>query len=170
MMDGYDSDDSDITVDVDCNKVPSNQDADEEIANISSSDSVTPGEGDGDPADANDEEEDDVLQMPLRKLKAPAPVWKVAERVTNGAKCKICGKVYSCGGGTTSNIMNHMKLKHKSNEQVRKMIEELKEKKVLLKKRRHLKKIANLNSHLFRIGHTGEVKLILSRKKNWTKP
>ena len=65
---------------------------------------MTWGEGDGDPADANDEEEDDVLQMPLRKLKAPAPVWKVAERVTNGIKCKICGKVYSCGGGTTSNI------------------------------------------------------------------
>ena len=94
-MDGYDSDDFDITVDVERNEVPSNYDDDEEIANISSSDSVTPGEGDGDPADANDEEEDDVLQMPLRKLKAPAPVicrdyWMSRTEAESFKLCQMC--------------------------------------------------------------------------------
>ena len=112
--------------------------------------------------------------MPLRKLKAPAPVWKVAERVTNGAKCKICGKVYSFGGGTTSNIMNHMKLKHKSNEQVRKMIEELKEKKSAAEKKKALEEnrkfkqplISNWSNRRGKIDPVKEKKIGPSPNKN----
>ena len=43
-------------------------------------------------------------------------VWKLFSRVEKAsekATCKTCGKEYVCKGGTTSNLINHLKSKHK---------------------------------------------------------
>ena len=36
------------------------------------------------------------LTMPQRKQKEPSAVWKVADRVEGGARCKLCHKFYKC--------------------------------------------------------------------------
>ena len=65
-------------------------------------------------ADPPDEEvDDDGLVLPKRKKKEVAPVWTVATKTKEGAKCNICGKIYSMPQENTSNIMAHVKLKHK---------------------------------------------------------
>ena len=64
-----------------------------------------PGNGEEDAMEEEEEEknsdseeeqdtEESYLKMPEQKLKDPAPVWKCAVRVPNGAKCSICGEVY----------------------------------------------------------------------------
>ena len=64
------------------------------------------------------------LIMPLRKLKEPSAVWKVAKRVEGGAKCKFCKKIYKCAQGSTTNIIAHMQSKHQSREEVKILISE----------------------------------------------
>ena len=59
-----------------------------------------------------------------------APVWTVATKTKEGAKCNICGKIYSMPQGNTSNIMAHVKLKHKGNPTVKNMIGACKTKKI----------------------------------------
>ena len=43
-------------------------------------------------------------------------VWKLFSRVDKAsekASCNSCGKEHVCKGGTTSNLINHLKSKHK---------------------------------------------------------
>ena len=51
-----------------------------------------------------------ILAMPRQ----PAPVWKHFELqpCKSKAKCKHCDQQYSCPGGTTSGLLNHIKKEH----------------------------------------------------------
>ena len=91
-------------------------------------------------------EEDDGLVLPQRKQKEVAPVWTVATKTKEGAKCNICGKIYTMPQGNTSNIMAHMKLKHGRIPSVKNMIEACKNKKkrgLAKKKESESKKMRN---------------------------
>ena len=72
--------------------------------------------------DSNNNLDEYELEMPQRKQKEPAAVWKVADRVTGGAKCKLCHKLYRCAQGNTSNIIGHLVTKHKNYLQGRKLL------------------------------------------------
>lgn len=68
-------------------------------------------------AEEDSEEEDnnnlEGLQMPQRKRKEPAVVWKLADRVEGGELCK---KIYTCAQGNTSNIYKHMVITHRDRQ------------------------------------------------------
>ena len=84
-------------------------------------------------ADVNESDpetdEEEGLVLPQRKQKELAPVWTVATKTKEGAKCNICGKIYTMPQGNTSNIMAHVKLKHGRIPSVKSMIEACKNKK-----------------------------------------
>ena len=46
--------------------------------------------------------------------RTPAPVWKhfAAEACKQKAKCIHCEQIYSCKGGTTTCLLNHLKSNH----------------------------------------------------------
>ena len=92
-------------------------------------------EGEGDASDTSEEEQDtsdNYLKMPERKLKDPAPVWKCAVRVNNGAKCNFCGKVYKTKDSNTAGITRHVKEKHAEKPEVKVMMREVVKKKAKL--------------------------------------
>jgi hypothetical protein len=93
-------------------------------------------EGEGDVSDTSEEEQDttseNFLKMPERKLKDPAPVWKCAVRVENGAKCNFCGKVYKTKDSNTAGITRQVKEKHAEKPEVKVMIGEVVKKKAKL--------------------------------------
>ena len=105
------------------------------------------GEGEGECRDSDTEDEEAVeisdrnhnfgeLDMPQRKVKELSAVWKVAEKVEGGAKCKFCKKIYKCAQGSTTNIISHMQSKHGNREEVKILISEQKKKKQRLKLKR----------------------------------
>ena len=46
--------------------------------------------------------------------KQRSKVWESFTRSENGseASCNVCGKVFQCSGGSTSNLANHIESKH----------------------------------------------------------
>lgn len=73
--------------------------------------------GDGGRDDASgsvnlDNTDNNGLVMPARKIKKPSPVWKCADRVPGGAKCKFCLHVIKCAKGSTSTIVHHVLRQH----------------------------------------------------------
>ena len=134
----YDSDDFDINIDDPGEASSRNADAIESM-NIPpdgievSDDENNTGHDSQTEANAYDSEidEDDAegLVLPQRKQKEVAPVWTVATKTKEGAKCNICGKIYAMPQGSTSNIMAHVKLKHERIPSVKSMIEACKNKK-----------------------------------------
>ena len=46
--------------------------------------------------------------------KSDNPVWEHYDKCTteDKAKCRKCGSIISCKGGTTSNLRGHLKAKH----------------------------------------------------------
>ena len=52
-------------------------------------------------------------------------VWKYGELVEGGAKCKICGKVYKTATGNTSNLIYHIKSKHRGSPEEKELTKEL---------------------------------------------
>ena len=90
-------------------------------------------------------DEDNGLVLPQRKQKDVAPVWTVATKTKEGAKCNICGKIYAIPQGSTSNIMAHVKLKHGRIPSVKSMVEACKN-----KKKRELAKIKESESKKMR--------------------
>ena len=145
----YDSDDFDINFDDPGETTSRNADVIEPM-------NITPGRievndnenntGQGSQIDADvyesdsESDEDDGLVLPQRKQKEVAPVWTVATKTKEGAKCNICGKIYAMPQGNTSNIMAHMKMKHERIPSVKSMIEACKS-----KKKRELAKKRNWN-------------------------
>jgi hypothetical protein len=85
------------------------------------------------------------LEMPKRKKKVPAAVWKLADRVVGGAKCKLCEKTFKCTQGNTTNIIGHMQSKHRDKAEVQLLINEQKTKreKLKLKRLQKEKKLSN---------------------------
>ena len=69
-----------------------------------------------------DDDEEEGLEMPERKNKNPAAVWKLAKRVPGGAKCRLCEKILKCSGGNTSNILGHLTSKHRDREEVKQLV------------------------------------------------
>ena len=92
-------------------------------------------EEDKDQSSDNDSEGDDrdnnenSLKMPERKRKDPAPIWKYAERVENGARCKFCRKLYKSKHGNTSNISRHVMEKHTNEPEAKLLKAEMEKKK-----------------------------------------
>ena len=102
-------------------------------------------------AEEDSEEEDnnnlEGLQMPQRKRKEPAVVWKLADRVEGGELCK---KIYTCAQGNTSNIYKHMVSTHRDREEVKMLIKEqtLRKEKLKLKRLQKEKKKLSRNQPL----------------------
>ena len=84
------------------------------------------------------------LEMPTRTIKNPSAVWKLAERVHGGAKCKICKKTFKSAQGNTSNIIGHLKNKHSDKAEVQLLIKEQVAKKEKMKLKR-LQKVKKMN-------------------------
>ena len=63
-------------------------------------------------ADVNESDpetdEEEGLVLPQRKQKELAPVWTVATKTKEGAKCNICGKIYTQCLKETQVISWHM--------------------------------------------------------------
>ena len=82
----------------------------------------------GEENDANDdvndgeEEVDEIFQ---RKRKKESSVWKYGTKLKDGSKCNICGKFYKSKQGNTSNLIAHIKLKHKDTEAAVELTKEL---------------------------------------------
>ena len=74
-------------------------------------------------SDEEEEVEDNVMVEPVRKRKAPAPVWQYGGLKTEaGNKCSLCGKVYR-SGNSTSNLTDHIIKKHKKSPEGQKLKE-----------------------------------------------
>ena len=143
----YDSDEFDVTMDRidDTGGRPPSRDREEndQVEDNEEDDQVEIVDSDADGEDvdemdtqSNNNLDDYELDMPQRKLKEPAAVWKVADRVMGGAKCKLCHKLYKCLQGNTSNIIRHLVTKHKNKEEVKLLIREQTKKKEKLKLKR----------------------------------
>ena len=57
------------------------------------------------------------MSVPALKFapsKSDNPVWEYFEKCTTEekAKCKKCGSLFSCKGGSTGSIRGHLKAKH----------------------------------------------------------
>ena len=85
------------------------------------------------------------LEMPKRKKKVPAAVWKLADRVVGGAKCKLCEKTFKCTQGNTTNIISHVQSKHRHKAEVQLLIKEQKTKREKLKLKRLQPLITNFS-------------------------
>jgi hypothetical protein len=66
----------------------------------------------------------DVVVVIGEKRKLKAPVWATAaKKIDNKAQCNICKRFLSCKKGNTSNITNHIKLKHAGSQECKDLIE-----------------------------------------------
>ena len=98
-----------------------------------------------------DDDEEEGLEMPERKNKNPAAVWKLAKRVPGGAKCRLCEKILKCSGGNTSNILGHLTSKHRDREEVKQLVRDQEAKKEGVKLKRlesEKKKKMNMNQSM----------------------
>ena len=80
--------------------------------------------------DANDDvnvEEEEVDEIFQRKRKKESSVWRYGTKLKDGSKCNICGKFYKSKQGNTSNLIAHIKLKHKDTEAAVELTKELTE-------------------------------------------
>ena len=96
----------------------------------------------------NNGEENDGLEMPMRKIKNPSAVWKLAEKVEGGAKCKLCEKTLQCSRSNTTNIIGHLTIKHWDRAEVKQLIKEQDDKreKLKIKRLQKEKKKSNLGN------------------------
>ena len=91
--------------------------------------------------DTIEDANESYLKMPEQKWNDPAPVWKCAVKVKNGAKCNFCAKVYKTKGGNTGGINRHVMEK----PEVKVMMKEAAKKKAKLAQKLKEKK-ANLRN------------------------
>ena len=114
------------------------------------------------------EPNNNALDMPLRKVKEPSAVWKVAERVGGGAKCNFCKKIYKCAQGSTTNIIAHMQSKHQSREEVKILVSEQRKKKQKITVKRcqtEKKRIENNQPLISNFSNRRGLMDVLKRKK-----
>lgn len=70
-------------------------------------------EAEAEPED-EDDDEDELFQ---RKQKKESSVWKYGTRLKDGSnRCNLCGKIYKAKQGNTTNLINHIKTKHRGSE------------------------------------------------------
>ena len=69
----------------------------EEIEVESADDEVTP-EAMEEGSDSGNNENNNNLEIPLRKTKVSSAVWNLAEKIEGGAKCNLCEKLLSAKG------------------------------------------------------------------------
>ena len=95
-------------------------------------------------SDEEHSEDNNNLATPRRRLKTPAPIWKCAERVEDGAgaKCKFCSMIIKTSDGSTSSITRHVNRKHPEKREVKEMSKllELNKKSKKIKKNENMKK------------------------------
>ena len=111
----------------------------EEIEVESADDEVTP-EAMEEGSDLGNIENNNNLEIPLRKTKVSSAVWNLAEKIEGGAKCNLCEKTIKCERGNTSNIMGHLMSKHRERPEVKLLVKEQEAKKEKLKLKRLKKK------------------------------
>ena len=90
-----------------------------------------------------EERENNGLEPVLRKMKDPSPCWNFFEKQDNTAKCTLCNTVVG-RIDTTSNMFNHLYVRHKNNPQIiqlKKDVEGLKRKRQEEKEEREKKKV-----------------------------
>ena len=87
-------------------------------------------------SDAEDSDDEQTLIMPKRKRKEPAPVWKCATKIKEGARCNFCRKTFKSKEGNTTAITRHIINAHANKPEVAEMKSEalLKKKKAASKK------------------------------------
>ena len=57
---------------------------------------------------SEDSDDEQTLVMPKRKRKEPAPVWKCATKIKEGARCNFCRKTFKSKEGNTTAIIRHI--------------------------------------------------------------
>ena len=84
--------------------------------------------------DVNDGEEevDEIFQ---RKRKKESSVWKYGTKLKGGSKCNICGKIYKSKQGNTTNLISHIKTKHRHSEAAKELTKDLQEAKEVKKQK-----------------------------------
>ena len=145
-MSSYDSDEFTVTYDAEASNedVEREDPAESHFEVIEDGNSVVEGieiSGSEEEMDTESEPEEDNnnltgLEMPKRKVKEPAAVWKLAVKVQGGAQCKLCEKTFRSTQGNTTNIIGHMKSKHRDRPEVQILIKEQVAKKEKLKLKR----------------------------------
>lgn len=90
-------------------------------------------DGSGGENNSDEEEEDDARQTVdnshVKKQRKSSCVWKYGTKIVGGAQCNLCGKKYSSKLGNTSNLINHIKIKHRGTAEEEALTKELAEEK-----------------------------------------
>ena len=128
----YDSDDFCVTMDEEGEE---QGEVGEEQGEVEEDDDVD-NENGSEPEGMDEATDNNNLEMPQRQIKKPAAVWNLAQRVEGGARCNLCEKTFKCDRGNTSNIMGHLRHKHRDRPEVQLFVKEQDAKKEKLKIKR----------------------------------
>ena len=126
------------TSDINDNRHLSNVSAHEELSSDDNGDLVRETDAHTEEVtDASEDSDDEqALVMPKRKRKEPAPVWKCATKIKEGARCNFCKKTFKSKEGNTTAITRHIIKAHANKSEVAEMKSEalFKKKKLASKK------------------------------------
>jgi hypothetical protein len=124
-------------------------------------------DGSGGENNSDEEEEDDARQTVdnshVKKQRKSSCVWKYGTKIVGGAQCNLCGKKYSSKLGNTSNLINHIKIKHRGTAEEEALTKELAEEKrfkedKLKKKKADRKQLTSLLNFINRSGSIDQKK------------
>ena len=101
--------------------------------------------GEDEREDEEEEMDEELLNIPVRKILDPAPIWRTgcAEKVKGGARCNFCKKFYKGGDSITSNISRHVRDFHRNKAEAQLMMKQAEKKKKKVNEKR-MKKLTKL--------------------------
>ena len=99
----------------------------EVVFEIEESDNESTEEEENDAEDEVNDGEEEADEIFQRKRKKESSVWKYGTKLKGGSKCNICGKIYKSKQGNTTNLISHIKTKHRDSEAAKELTKDLQE-------------------------------------------